>query len=177
MFGDVIREAALRYGDTALYVTPDGSELSYGALDRLSDEVAVGLRSRGVGVGDVVALLLPSGPAYAVVYGAAAKIGALTAGVNDRLSPPERRRCLAVARPRLVVTSKDLAMDTAVDEVTEVDDVVEVDPGITDRDTGSMLRGLRAERTSRQGARAQEWARAARARAAALRSQWTRTGR
>ena len=73
------------------------------------------------------ALVLPSGPAYAVAYAAAAKIGAVTAGVNDRLSPPERRRCLAVARPRLVVATADLGRDTALGEVAEVDDVVEVD--------------------------------------------------
>ncbi len=129
MLDAVVREAAARYGDAALYVTPEGSELSYAELDRLSDDVALGLRARGVGVGDVVALLLPSGPAYAVGYAAVAKVGALTAGVNDRLSPPERRRCLAVARPKLVVTSKALALGTALDEVAEVQDVVEVDTG------------------------------------------------
>ena len=32
--------------------------------------------ARGVRAGDVVALLLPSGPAYAVGYAAAAKVGA-----------------------------------------------------------------------------------------------------
>ncbi len=41
MLGDVIREAAARYGDTALYVSPDGHELSYAALDRVSDRVAL----------------------------------------------------------------------------------------------------------------------------------------
>ncbi|HVA03138.1 MAG TPA: class I adenylate-forming enzyme family protein [Acidimicrobiales bacterium] len=129
MFDDVIREAAARYGDTPLYVTPDGSELSYAALDRLSDEVVEGLHARGVGAGDVVALVLPSGPAYAVVYAAAAKMGAVTAGVNDRLSPPERRHCLAVVRPRLVVTSAELARDTAIGDVAEVQDTIEVDTG------------------------------------------------
>lgn len=127
MLGDVIGEAAARYGDTALYVSPDGHELSYAALHRVSDRVAQGLLARGVRAGDVVALVLPSGSAYAVAYAAAAKIGAVTAGVNDRLSPPERRRCLAVARPRLVVASKELALDTAIGEVSEVGDVVEVD--------------------------------------------------
>ena len=145
MLGDVIREAAARYGDTALYVSPDGSALSYAALDRLSDEVAGGLRRRGVGPGDVVALVLPSGPAYAIAYGAVAKLGAITAGVNDKLSPPERRSCLVVARPRLVLASKELALDTAIGEVDEVDDVVEVGagpgPGID-----SMLDALRAPR-------------------------------
>ena len=121
MFGDVIREAAARYGDTPLYVTPDGSEpLLRRARPVCPTRSATGLAARGVRVGDVVALLLPSGPAYAVAYAAAAKIGAVTAGVNDRLSPPERRRCLAVARPRLVVASKELARDTAIDEVAEV---------------------------------------------------------
>jgi len=129
MLGDVVREAASRYGDTPLYVTPEGAALSYRDLDRLSDEAAAGLRARGVGAGDVVALLLPSGPAYAVAYAAAAKIGAVTAGVNDRLSPPERRRCLAVARPRLVVASAPLAGDTDVAAVTGVGDLVAVAVG------------------------------------------------
>lgn len=132
MFSDVIREAAARYSDTPLYVTPDGAALSYAELDSLSDGVAAAFRARGVGPGTVVALVLPSGPDYAVAYAAAAKIGAVTAGVNDRLSPPERRRCLATARPRLVVTSQSLGLDTAVDEVDEVDDVVLVDALLAD---------------------------------------------
>jgi acyl-CoA synthetase (AMP-forming)/AMP-acid ligase II len=144
VLGDVIREAAARYGDTALYVTPDGGELSYAALDRLSDHVAIGLAARGVVAGDVVALVLPSGPAYAVAYAAAAKIGALTAGINDRLSPPERRRCLAVARPRLVVASKELDRDTAIGAVTEVDDVVVLDSA-TGTDPDTLLDALRLE--------------------------------
>ncbi len=126
MLGDIVREAAARYGDTPLYVTPEGRALSYAALDRLSEDVAGGLWARGVRAGDVVALLLPSGAAYAVAYVAAAKIGAVTAGVNDKLSPPERRRCLAVARPRLVVASTKLALDTEVTQVAEMAEVVEV---------------------------------------------------
>jgi acyl-CoA synthetase (AMP-forming)/AMP-acid ligase II len=148
VFGDVIREAAARYRDTPLYVTPDGSELSYAALDGLSDEVGEAMWSRGVCADDVVALVLPSGPAYAVAYAAAAKIGAVTAGVNDRLSPPERRSCLAVARPRLVVTSKELARDTAIDDMAEVQDIVEVgtDPAGTNSHStvGELLDELRA---------------------------------
>ncbi len=126
MLADVVRRAAARYGDTPLYVSPDGQVLTYAGLDRLSDEVAAGLRARGVGGGEVVALLLPSGPAYAVAYAAAAKAGAVTAGVNDRLSPPERRRCLAVAGPRLVVATPDLARTTDVGDVAEVGDLLEV---------------------------------------------------
>jgi acyl-CoA synthetase (AMP-forming)/AMP-acid ligase II len=116
----VVREAAVRYGDTPLYVAPDGAVLSYRDLDERSDDVAAGLAARGVRRGDVVALLLPSGAAYAIAYAASAKLGAICAGVNDRLSPPERRRCLGVARPRLVLATAKLANETGLgaDSVT-----------------------------------------------------------
>ncbi|MGA2520113.1 MAG: AMP-binding protein [Acidimicrobiales bacterium] len=144
MLGDVVREAGARYGDTPLYVTPGGAVLTYAELDRLSDEVAFGLRARGVAVGDVVALLLPSGAAYAVAYAAAAKAGAVTAGVNDRLSPPERRACLAVAGPRVVLASPSLARDTALGEVPAMGDVVEVaTDDVAPADTLGELRSRR----------------------------------
>lgn len=104
----VVRLAAARYGDTPLYVLPDGSSLSYAELDARSDALAAGLTERGVTAGDVVALLLPSGAAYAVSYAALSKLGAITAGVNDRLSPSERTACLGVARPRLVLGTGQL---------------------------------------------------------------------
>ena len=100
---EVVREAGRRYGTRPLYVVEDGSVLTYQQLDTGSDQLAAGLALRGVGVGDVVALLLPSGPHYALCYAALAKLGAITAGVNERLSPPERRACVSVARPRLVI--------------------------------------------------------------------------
>jgi acyl-CoA synthetase (AMP-forming)/AMP-acid ligase II len=152
VLGAVVRQAAARYGDAPLYVTPDGAALSYADLDRLSDEVAAGLRGRGIGPGDVVALLVPSGAAYAVAYAAAAKVGALTAGVNDKLSPPERRRCLAVARPRLVVASPALARDSAVGGVEGVDDLVEVVvDGVAPHDVLGELRPDRGAPGARGG--------------------------
>jgi acyl-CoA synthetase (AMP-forming)/AMP-acid ligase II len=141
LLGSIVREAALRYGDTAVYVTPEGATLSYAELDTLSDEVAAGLAGRGVGVGDLVGLLLPSGPAFTVVYVAAAKIGAVTAGVNDRLSPPERRRCLEIARPRTVIASGELAATTDVGTLDESGEIIEVDTALPVADT---LGGLRS---------------------------------
>src|SRR5206468_2661048 len=82
----VVREAARRFGDAPAFVAADGRPLSYRDLDRRSDAVAAGLRRRGVGVGDVVGLALPSTPEYPVVYAAVAKLGAVAAGVNARLS-------------------------------------------------------------------------------------------
>jgi acyl-CoA synthetase (AMP-forming)/AMP-acid ligase II len=120
LLAEVVREAARRYGDSPLCVSEDGSAFSYAELDRLSDALASGLWDRGVRCGDVVGVLLPSGPSYTVVYCAAAKLGALTAGVNDRLSDFERQKCLAVASPRLVLADEASAGVAAGCEVLEV---------------------------------------------------------
>ena len=74
--------------------------LAYRDVDRLSDRVAAGLAGRGIGPGDVVALVLPPGPEYLVAYLAAAKVGAITTGVNDKLAAAERDAILDIARPR-----------------------------------------------------------------------------
>jgi len=114
-----IAEAARRFADRTAYVTPLGWSLSYADVDRLSDEVAVGLSARGVSAGDVVALVLPAGPEYLLTYAAAAKLGAITAGVNDRLSERERDAILAVAGPRLVVTSETAPPSASLEAVLD----------------------------------------------------------
>jgi acyl-CoA synthetase (AMP-forming)/AMP-acid ligase II len=105
MLGATIREAATRFGDSPAYVAPAGWPISYTDLDRISDEVANGLATRGVRLGHAVALVLPPGPEYLVLYLAVAKLGAVTAGVNDRLTERERAGVLERADPVFVVTT------------------------------------------------------------------------
>lgn len=114
MLGRVAREAAERFGDTTAYVSPSGWKVSYRELDQMADEVAVGLAAHGVHEGDVVALVLPQTPEYVIAYIAAARVGAITAGVNVRLSPPERAAVLAIAEPRLVIDSAHAVLDLRV---------------------------------------------------------------
>ncbi|MGH9209022.1 MAG: class I adenylate-forming enzyme family protein, partial [Acidimicrobiales bacterium] len=52
---------------------------------------------------------MPAIPEYVVVYVALAKIGAIAAGVNPRLSPRERNAVLQTAEPKLVLATGDLA--------------------------------------------------------------------
>jgi acyl-CoA synthetase (AMP-forming)/AMP-acid ligase II len=121
------REAARRFADATAYVAPDGWTLSFTELDRTSDETAVGLITRhGLRAGDVVALAFPPGPEYLVAYLALAKVGAITAGVNDRLSARERTSVLDVARPRFVLAHPGLDVAGAV-EVLEVPPAPSVD--------------------------------------------------
>jgi acyl-CoA synthetase (AMP-forming)/AMP-acid ligase II len=103
MLPETTHEAARRFADGIAYVTSSGWTITYRGLDRVSDEVAAGMAARGVAAGDVVALVLPPGPEYLFSYVAAAKLGAITAGVNDRLSPAERDAVVALAGPRLVI--------------------------------------------------------------------------
>jgi acyl-CoA synthetase (AMP-forming)/AMP-acid ligase II len=100
-----VREAARRFGGLPAFVDPDGRVTSYAELDRRSDLVAAGLAGRGVGVGDRVALQVPSDTGYVVAYAAAAKLGAITAGVNPRLAPPEQDELVGLADP--VVTLRE----------------------------------------------------------------------
>lgn len=121
MIPGVVREAAKRFGDRVALVAEDtGVELTYQELWQLTEAVAPGLIERGVRPGDVVALALPSGVDYVVGYLAAARIGAITTGINPRFSADERARVLARATPRLVIASIELADGIPGDVNTEL---------------------------------------------------------
>lgn len=117
MLPQTTREAARRFADATAYVTESGRPISFTEVDRASDEVAAGLARRGVGPGDVVALILPPGPEYLFAYLAAAKLGAVTTGINDRLAPGERDVLLERAAPRLVIAAPGVAPDSTSAEV------------------------------------------------------------
>jgi acyl-CoA synthetase (AMP-forming)/AMP-acid ligase II len=99
-----VREAARRFGDLTAFVDPDGSTVSYRQLDERSDAFAAILARRGVGEGDRVVLRVPSDSGYVVAYAAAAKLGAITAGINPRLAPPEQQALVALAEPRVILS-------------------------------------------------------------------------
>ncbi|HJP67169.1 MAG TPA: AMP-binding protein, partial [Actinomycetota bacterium] len=111
MLAETVREAARRFGARPAIVAPAGWSLSYEDLDRVSDEVAGGLAREGIGPGDVVALLVPSSPDYVVAYAAAAKLGAITVGINPRLAPPERSAAIATVAPDFVLAQHGLTSD------------------------------------------------------------------
>jgi acyl-CoA synthetase (AMP-forming)/AMP-acid ligase II len=66
---------ALRYRD---------ERLTFGDWDGLADRLAAVFAAHGIGHGSVVALLLPSTPFYLIAYLAAARLGAVTTGINAR---------------------------------------------------------------------------------------------
>lgn len=96
LLGDWLREIARREGDREAFVSfPPGCapdeprRMTYAEWDRRSDAIAAGLAGLGLGRGDVLALLLPPCPEYALAYLGAAKLGAITAGINPRFGESE----------------------------------------------------------------------------------------
>lgn len=103
----LLRDAAFADPDLDAFVEADGTRISFGAWDRAADGVAAGLADRGVGVGDVVCLLLPSSIDYMVCYQAVVRLGAVASGVNLRLGPAEIAHLLSIAGPRVTIASDD----------------------------------------------------------------------
>ena len=106
---EAARRAARKYGDRAAFATPDGWRLSFAELDRAADRIAAGLRARGLGPGSTVALVLDSGVDYAALYLAAARIGAVTAGINPASAAAEAAGCLQTVCPDLIAVHRHLA--------------------------------------------------------------------
>lgn len=84
--GGLLREWAKRSGEATAVV--DGAErLSYAALDRRADGLALALRARGIGTGARVVVQLPNCLEFAVVL-----FGLLRAGAVPVLALPAHRR-------------------------------------------------------------------------------------
>ncbi len=107
MLAATVAEAARRFGDRPAFATPSWT-LSFRQLDQLSDEAAVGLGRLGLAEGSVLALALPSTPEYVVAYVAAAKLGAITVGLNPRATDHERAAMIDVIDPTLILSTPAL---------------------------------------------------------------------
>jgi acyl-CoA synthetase (AMP-forming)/AMP-acid ligase II len=136
VLADTAAEAARRFGERVAFVTDEGLSLTYEEFNRLADETAVGLAERGVGEGDVVALVVPAVPEHFIAYVAAAKLGAVTAAVNPKLVSAERAAVLRSANPRLVIATAELAPA----DVAEPGQLTLITPGSSAADVLTDLR-------------------------------------
>ena len=117
---EVLRAAAAIAADRDAFVDGGtGERITFGAWNEQADAVAQSLRDLGVGPGDIVALILPSGIDYAVLYQAAMRLGAVTSGVNPRLGPQERTYILEHTRPKVVVVDPGLVDVSTLPDVAE----------------------------------------------------------
>lgn len=98
----MVRElAATRPGAPA--VTLGETTRTFAELDERSSRVAQALLGAGVGPGDRVGVLDKNAPTFFEVVLGAAKVGAVTVGLNFRLAAPEVADVVADCAPALVV--------------------------------------------------------------------------
>ena len=103
MLGGIIDEAAERFGDRAAFADQRGDTLTYTDLASRSAALARRFVADGLGRDSVIALTIGSGFDYAIAYLAAARIGAITAGINPSLTDHERDAILERLGADLVI--------------------------------------------------------------------------
>lgn len=100
------RHVAERPGSTCLIF--EDQTVTFAHLDARSGRVAGALRARGAAVGDRVAILAHSHPAFFELLLGCAKAGAIMVPINQRLSPREVGEILADCEPSLLILGEEL---------------------------------------------------------------------
>jgi len=75
--------------DMVAVVDPSGREISYGALAATADSFGRGLQALGLGVGDVVVVMMPNSIELVAMYFAAMECGLYIVPINGHLTGPE----------------------------------------------------------------------------------------
>ena len=81
----------------------EGFEMTYAQLDRAARGVAQGLRQRGIGPGEQVALMIPNVPEFTIAYFGILYAGCVVVPLNVLLSAPEVTYHLQDSEARLLV--------------------------------------------------------------------------
>ena len=105
----VLEHAAQRGDKPALVDGPSGRALSHAEAARAIRRVAGALAERGLGHGDVVALMAPNAPEYAIAFHAVATLGAVCTTVNPIYTVDEAAYQLQHAKARLLVSAPEVA--------------------------------------------------------------------
>ncbi len=98
-----ILQASARSRPEQVALRLEGFQMTYGQLDRAARGVARGLRERGIGPGEQVALMIPNVPEFTISYFGILYAGAVVVPLNVLLSAPEVTYHLQDSESRLLV--------------------------------------------------------------------------
>ena len=107
----------------AIIMAGSGETISFAELDRRSNQVAQLLRSRGIKVGDTVALCMENHPWFFCLTWGFQRSGVHYVGISSRLTPPEIAYILEDSGAKLLFGSAYLA--PTLDEVAKLAPQVE----------------------------------------------------
>ncbi len=133
---DYLLEAAGQHADRLAIVDgPTGRSLTYGQLDRGIRALAGGLVGRGFAKGEVLALMAPNLPEYAIVFHGVAMAGGIVTTINPTYTAREVNKQLIDSGATILVTvglfvdvAREAAADTSVSEIFTIGDVDGVAP-------------------------------------------------
>ena len=111
--GEMVREAARRYGDRPAIVS-GRQTLSFADFDRATDRLGNALLGKGLQPGDVVGILLPNGVQGLVLYYALAKSGLVRVSLNTRESDSDHAYKLGVVGARALVSEEGHALSAEI---------------------------------------------------------------
>ena len=103
---DVICRNAMLYPGADAVVFGE-RRMNHAQYKRACDRCAAGLTRAGVGIGDRIAVVAHNSDRFLVLYGAAAKIGAIIVPVNWRFQQDEIRYVLADCTPKIVFAGSE----------------------------------------------------------------------
>lgn len=128
LFGTVSDDAAER---TAVVDTATGQDYTYRELVDAVGRVAGGLSRRGIGRGDVAALVAPNRAEYPAIFHGVLAAGAVLTPVNPLYTPFELAHQFRDAGVRIVFTTAGAADGVrlaAKEEAVTIDEIVVLDP-------------------------------------------------
>ncbi|OLF06179.1 ATP-dependent acyl-CoA ligase [Actinophytocola xinjiangensis] len=130
VLGDVLRSRSETHGAEPFLKFRDG-ELTYGDVHAMSNRVAQGLISLGVGKGDHVAVMLPNCPEFVPTIFALARIGAVAVPVNTALRGELLRHVLASSDSTTLVIDSSFVdrLPPVIDQLTALTRLVVRDDG------------------------------------------------
>ncbi len=131
--GYVLRDLERLRDRKALVDGPSGRNYTFGELDEQVRRLAGGLHSRGMRVGEVLALMAPNIPEFAIVLHGVAMAGGTVTTINPTYTVGEVRRQLLdagvtrlVTVPEAVATARQAVTGTEVTEMYVIGDSEDV---------------------------------------------------
>jgi len=104
----MLEESFTKYADQVAYISM-GRELTYGQLDRLSQDFAAWLQSRGLGKGSRVALMMPNLLQYPICLFGALRAGCVAVNCNPLYTPRELAHQLKDSGAETIVVVENFA--------------------------------------------------------------------
>ncbi len=103
---DWLAERAAVTPERLALIAEDGTEITYGELDAAVAALAGRLMAWGIAPGDRVATLLPTGPAFAQLIHALARLQAVLVPLNTRLTSAELIQQVERVQPKLLLVDE-----------------------------------------------------------------------